>query len=220
MDDMDRLRRILDEPPPTADEREAALAALRTRIDQEAAGKRRRQRVMRVGAMVATMVFVAGFVLVRQPPIGEAWSDTPVVPPDRALVAAAPGACGGPLTPDEVLLVDQRGSLALVLIGSRDPSGASTVRSCTLSEEGVGWALASNSALRVDSMSGSIDKDLSESEVERVIIDGSDGPVDVSYAEGFFLVWWPQNFALAGKTIKFLAADGSVLLEMPVRPSR
>jgi len=218
MRDLESLRRHLDEPPPTAETREAARAALRTRY---ASGN----RSWRIGVPFALTAAVVAAVVVLSMRTGPAaaWSPIPATPPEPSLQAAAADACSGlagsPLSGP--LLIDQRGDVAVALFGERADEGDFHL-TCTLVERGDMWvrAAADDLSFSLLVMSGSVDEDAVGSPVDRVVIDAEGEEVVVSYADGFYLIWWPEEVALTGRPMSFLSADGSTLLEIPVHSSR
>lgn len=220
MDDSSGLGRFLEEAPPSDEARQRALAALRARFDDEPPMRRSNRRWLRVSGIAAALAVMLSLAVLQRSHPADAWSETPVVPPDPALIDAAPDLCQGtnPAThPTDVLLVDQRGSIALILIGSR--TEAMSVSSCTVVLDNQ-WGLASDSNLpfAVESMAGSVDEGLLGDTVVKAVIPTESGEIEVSYADGFFLVWWPQQVALGGAPIQFISDNGSILLEVLVQP--
>lgn len=224
MRDLENLRRHLDEPPASDEAREAARAALRERYAR-AEGR----LTLKHGVLLAAGVALASAVLVilttRTGP-AVAWSPTPVTPPEPLLLASASAECAdvldqfdGSMPP---LIIDQRDDVAMALFGDRSAEEVSML-SCTLrNTDDGGWerVTADDLPFTLFSVSGSVDEELLGSRIERVVIDTGDALVDVSYEDGFYLIWWPEDVALTGHPMRFLAPDGSTVLEMPVNESR
>lgn len=221
MDDIDKLRRLLDEPAPSPEAREKLHRALRARYERSASLPPR--PVMRIMASAAMVLVVAiGVVLALQGGRAEAWTPVPVTPPDPALMAAASSECGEERFDfGAPLLVDQRGDVAVAMFGSRSEHAESFLTCTLILDEGV-WRNAEAAGLpfRLLSVSGSFDEQVLGAAVARVVIETESRTVEVSHQDGFYLIWWPEEEALAGETMKFLAEDGSTMLEVPVLPSQ
>lgn len=214
------LWRLLDEPPPTPEMREAAHAALRAEyVAAETASRRPTRRLMlpTLGAVVLAVVAVGVW---RAP--AEAWSPTPVTPPDPAVVEAASQACAMDATASrDAVLIDQRVDVAVVLfVQPPSATGAQDFKTCTLAEVDGRWqaAVASDLPSGLTVMAGSIDEAALGAVVDRVIIDQAGQEVVVSYRDGYYLAWWPGEMALTGAPVRFIAADGSTLIEFAAAP--
>lgn len=217
--DIKNLRRILDEPPPTPEQRELARQMLRSVYGSPRQGKSRSWGKLGLGTAVAATVVFA--VMMLRVDTAEAWSPVPESPPESLLLASAPVECAtadaGSQAP---LLVDQRNDVAVALFGERSAGDrASSFRTCTLAFTDGSWhkADARDLAFTLLVTAGSVDEQIIGAAVERVVIDTASEQVEVSYDDGFYLMWWPEDLALAGEVMRFLGADGSSLLEIPVR---
>jgi hypothetical protein len=117
--------------------------------------------------------------------------------------------------------VDQRNDVAVALFGERSSDdGASSFRTCTLALIDGSWRKADVDDLGFSLLvtAGSVDEQTLGAPVERVVINAASEQIEVSYEDGFYLMWWPEDLALAGEVMRFLATDGSTLLEIPVGP--
>lgn len=223
MRDLENLRRHLDEPPASAESRERVRAALRQRYTRTDAGLQARLRVfLAAGAAAALAILV---VLTTRTGPAVAWSPTPVTPPEPLLLATAAEQCAdvldqfdASLTP---LIVDQRNDVAMALFGERSTEEMSFL-SCTLRKTDEGWqrVTAGDLPFTLFSTSGAVDEELLGSRIEQVVIDTGEALVEVSYKDGFYLIWWPEDVALTGNPMRFIAADGSTVLEIPVNEPR
>lgn len=219
MDDFGKIRRILDEPPPTPEQRELARQTLRSAYGSPRQRKPRPWgRLGLAAAAGATVVFAV--MLLRVDP-AEAWSPVPENPPEPLLVEAVPDQCATAAASSQIpLLVDQRNDAAVALFGERSSEdGASSFRTCTLALIDGIWREADANDLGFSMLvtAGSVDEQMLGEAVDRVVIDTADEQVEVSYEDGFYLMWWPEDLALAGEMMRFLGADGSSLVEIPVR---
>lgn len=224
MDDFGEIRRILDEPPPTPEQRELARQTLRSEYGSPRQRKSKPWGRLGLGAAVgATVVFAV--MLLRVDPAG-AWSPVPESPPEPLLIQSVPDQCATAAASSRVpLLVDQRNDAAVALFGERSSEeGTSSFRTCTLALIDGIWREADANDLGFSLLvtAGSVDEQVLGEAVDRVVIDTGGEQVEVSYEDGFYLMWWPEELALTGKTMRFLAIDGSILLELPVgsRPLR
>jgi len=219
MDDLEELRRLLDEPPPPPGARRRLLHELRA-LSEDSKPRHFGTRTKVVGSVATILVAAVAALFILQGGQAEAWTPTPVNPPDPALVAAASSECGeGELDFGSPLLVDQRGDVAVALFGDRSARDAEAFLTCTLHFSEDAWRRVDHSDLSfsLHSISGSFDEEALNTPVERVVIDTPDQVVDVSHRDGFYLIWWPGEEALDGETMRFLAQDGSTLLETPIR---
>lgn len=219
MSDLETLRRRLEEPaPPTVAVREAARAALRQRYGRTAGRSSHSIVVLATGVALAVAILA---VVVTQAGPAAAWSSTPVSPPDPLLLASATTECAGVVDQADAsrtpLLIDQRNDVAMALFGKRSPQQTSLV-TCTLRETDQGWrrATADQLPFTLFSRAGSVDEEVLGSSIDRVVIDTGDERVTVSYHDGFYLIWWPEDIALTGHPMQFLAPDGSTVLEIPM----
>lgn len=220
MRDLQNLRRLLEEPPPTPEALETAWEALRARYASTEAGTRTRTRRLALSAVAGlTVALVLVTLRVGQ---AEAWTPVPVVPPEPSLVASAPGECAeSGSAPEPPLLIDQRRDVAVALFGERSADDATNAfRTCTLSLTDGSWrrAGAEDLSFTLAVVAGSVDEQVLGGNVDRVVIDTGTLQVEVSHQDGFYLIWWPEDLSLAGEPMRFLAADGSTLLELPLRP--
>lgn len=221
MDDLEKLRRLLDEPPPSQTIRDESLRALHLRYQASVRDRRPLARI--VSSAVVVIGVAIAVVLVLQSDEAEAWSPIPVTPVDPVLVEAASSECGEiPVDQKTPVLVDQREDVAVAMFRSSAGDGPTTSGTCTLFVEDGVWRQA-----RVDDLpfnvlvkSGSFDEELIESTVARVVIETDGQTVEVSHRDGFYLIWWPEGLALADESMRFLSEDGSTLLELPINPSR
>lgn len=220
MSDMDHLRRILDEPAPTPVAREKAREALRARYASPAKPMGRSFTKLALSAVAAASVVLA--VVTLQVGRAEAWSPVPEVPPDPFLAASAGGECAeSGLGPEAPLLIDQREDVAVALFGGRSPEDATSgFRTCTLAFSDGSWRRvdADDLSFTMAVVSGSVDEQVLGGSVDKVVIDTGARQVEVSHSDGFYLIWWPEDVALTDEPMRFLAPDGSILLELPVRP--
>lgn len=224
MSDIDDLRRILEEPPPTEETRDRARGALRA---QYAAREPRRHRLgkLALGALAAVLAVIA--VISMRIGQAEAWSPEPQTPPESSLVAAAPNECGvadvgdesPPLTDEPPLLIDQRNDVAVAMFGDRSASDrTSSFLTCTLVFTDGSWRRPDGDLpFDLAVTAGSVDEELLGQRVERVVIETEPETIEVSYRDGFYLMWWPEELALTDESMRFVASDGSVLLEIPVQ---
>lgn len=220
MDDIEDIRRILDEPPPTREQREVARQALRSAYGPPRQRRSRRWGKMGLGAAVGATAVLALTVLRVGP--AEAWSPVPVRPPEPVLLASVATQCAGSdAESQQPVLVDQRNDVAVALFGERSSDdGASSFRTCTLALIDGSWRKADVDDLGFSLLvtAGSVDEQTLGAPVERVVINAASEQIEVSYEDGFYLMWWPEDLALAGEVMRFLATDGSTLLEIPVGP--
>lgn len=217
MGDIEEIRRILDEPPSSPEQRELARQALRSELRLPRQGKSTHWGRLGLGAAVG--VALLAVMALRVDP-AEAWSPMPE-PPEPLLLASAPELCAaGEARIGTPLLVDQRNDVAVALFGERSADGAaSSFRTCTLVHVDESWRAADAGDLNFTLVvtAGSVDEQILGEAVDRVVIDTPDEQVEVSYEDGYYLMWWPDDLALAGKLMRFLGADGSHLLEIPIR---
>lgn len=222
MDDLEKLRRLLDERPPPPEAREKALRELHAHY--EAPSSRPSRPVARILTGVAAIVVVTvGALLTLQLGQAEAWAPIPVTPPDPSLVAAASSECGDDRTDfQSPLLVDQRDDVAVAMFGNRPEDGVESFMTCTLVLDEGDWRRVhgDNLAFRLLSVSGSFDEEVLGAGVSRVVIKTENRSVEVSHQDGFYLIWWPEEEALTGETMQFIAENGATLLEVPVLPSQ
>lgn len=223
MRDLESLRRHLDESPASAETREAARAALRQRYTRTDGRLPTRLRVLLAAGAAAAVVIV---VLTTRTGPAAAWSPTPVTPPEPLLLASAAAECADVLDQFDAslipLIIDQRNDVAMALFGERSSEEMSFL-SCTLrntADEGWVRVTADELPFTLFSISGSVDEELLGSRIDQVVIDSGEGLVEVSYEDGFYLIWWPEDVALTGHPMRFLAADGSTVLEIPVNEPR
>ena len=222
MDELERLRRALEEPPASEEQREAARRVLHERYSGSASGGSRRS----IGLVVVSVV-VAGLVTLLAVLSGseqaEAWGPVPVKSPDPSVIQAASDECDGlPTVSDRPLLVDQRADVAVALFGDTPERTPSAFGTCTLVLLEGKWQRADEGTLpfELEAMAGSVDEQVLGAEVEQVIIDSENQDIVLSYQDGFYLIWWPESLALIGKSVRFLDSGGNSLLEIPVRPFR
>jgi len=217
MGDIEEIRRILEEPPPSPEQRELARQALRSEFGSPR--QRKAKHWGRLGMSAAVGVALLVVMALRVDP-AEAWSPVPE-PPEPLLLASAPDLCAGAdARGGTPILVDQRNDIAVALFGERSrEDAASSFRTCTLVHIDGNWRAADAGDLGFTLVvtAGSVDEQILREAVDRVVIATSNEQVEVSYEDGFYLMWWPEDLALAGEGMRFLGADGSRLLEIPVR---
>lgn len=222
MDELERLRRTLEEPPATVEDREAARQVLHDRYSVFIPGRRKRS----IGLASVSAIAIASVVLLAVllgPEQAEAWGPVPVEPPDPAVIQSASDECDGlPTGNDRPLVVDQRGDVAVALFGHSTESPLRAFGTCTLALVDGQWHRVDVDDLSFELvvMAGSVDERVLGAQVERVVIDSQGQDIDLSHQDGFYLIWWPQSLALTGKPVRFLDSEGNTLLEVPVRPNQ
>ncbi len=222
MNEVEKFRRLLDEEPPPPEAREKTVSTLRSLYETS---ERRPSRPL-AGILIsaATVVVVAVVAMLSmQGGRAEAWTPTPVTPPDPALLQAASSDCETDRFDfQSPLLVDQREDVAVAMFGERSEGGTESFLTCTLVLDEKVWRRAQDDDLsfRLLSVSGSFDEQVLGAAVDGVVIETESRTVEVSHQDGFYLIWWPEEEALAGETMQFIAEDGSTLLEVPVLPSQ
>lgn len=218
MDELERLRRLLDEVRPTEESKEKTLEAIRNRAQQSSHRQAPMSRLMMRTALVAA-VLLAGLIVLR-PGAAEAWSPTPVSPQDPTLISAVPDECpDGMVDADQPLLIDQREDVAIALLGELPSAeGPGGFKTCLLAREDSAWLRATNDDLPFELAvtAGTVDERALGEPVSKVVIETDTQLVDVSYGNGFYLIWWPAELALDGEVMRFLASDGSELFDVPV----
>lgn len=216
--DLENLRRHLEEGPPTDEIREAARERLLARYASTGRGWALRVPFVLTSAAAVVAVVV---LTVRTGPVA-AWSPIPVSPPETSLQASAGAECSdGSGDPEAPLLIDQRRDVAVALFGERSDEEDFHL-TCTLIKTDEGWRRATGDDLsfRLLVVSGSVDEAALDSRIDRVVIDAEGAEVEVSYENGFYLIWWPEEVALIGSAMRFLASDGSTILEIPLNSPR
>lgn len=221
MDEFESLRRALDEPPPSVADYENARNAVRARYPASTA--QRRFPVGRLATLTAVVAVVAMVLsIVMETEMAEAWSPVPVSPPDPSLLTNAPTQCAEDAGDRELLLLDQRGEVAVALFGEpgADSGERSGFHTCTLVLEDE-WrrATADDLPYRLAVTAGSVDEEVLGQRVSKVLISLPSDEVEVSYREGFFLIWWPEDLAPNDETMQLVADDGSLIAELPFRRS-
>lgn len=222
MDEFENLRKVLDEPPPSAEDYENARRAVGARYPTSTAP--RRFPVGRLATLTAIIALVAVVLsIVIETEVAEAWSPVPVSPPDPSLLANASTQCAGDVGDGELLLLDQRGEVAVALFGEpgAESGDSSGFRTCTLVLEDE-WRRASADDLpyRLAVAAGSVDEEVLGQRVFKVLISLPNYEIEVSYREGFYLIWWPEDVALKDETMQLVAENGSLITELPLRQSR
>lgn len=219
MDELERLRRTLEEPPASEEQREAARRALHDRYSDSTSRRSRRSiGLIAVSAIAAGLVIL--LAVLSGPEQAEAWGPVPVKAPDPAVIQAASDECDGlPSVSDGPVLVDQRADVAVALFGDTAERTPSAFGTCTLVLVDGEWQRADEGHLpfELEAMAGSVDEQVLGAEVEQVIIDSGSQDIVLSYQDGFYLIWWPESLALIGQPVRFLDSGGNTLLEIPVR---
>lgn len=217
MDEIERLRRLLDEPDSTSPDEQKTLAALRQAYEKPLRRRSTNSRLVVSTAIVVLVTFVAVLTLRSGPAL--AWSPTPVLPHDPALLGAVEDEClRGAAESAVPHLIDQREDVAVALLGTAPGSNNGGFSTCTLIYSAGSWdrAVSSDLDFVLALTAGTVDEAVLEEPISRVVIETHTQDVEVSYRDGFYLIWWPADLALDGEVMRFLSGDGSELLAIPV----